>query len=281
MIRNLVKAAIQLLTTELNGTGLNFSEGPNQAPAVNQLPLVMLTPGQMEAPAPFGDSPAGQTRPRETVELFVVNIGNVAGPYTLAQQPLEGTLSCRLVWNQPGDPLEGKKIRLNPTQGPGDGFKIDYPNRKVEVIFASPLTGAPRLEVAYSFAAVFSIRDFRQILRLDCYAGSIADAEKWIALASSVLINNADALLKTANTTGNLNSAGNYATQHLVSTFVLQDGLPVRIAANMQSYQMQFMTTGQVILSRTLAGGAETIRKVFSPGHKNDPGTINIEPNIN
>lgn len=280
MIQNLINAARQLLNTELNGTGLNVLEGPILNPAANQLPLVALSFGRFESTAQFGDDPPGEMRTRETKEIFVVDPSNRSGPYQLAQSPLEGTLSCRLIWNQAGDPLEGKKIRLYPVQGDNPSFILRASEREIEISYTPAIVGAPRLEVEYAFAAVYAIREFQQILKLDCYAATGSIAEQWAALVSAVLINNNAALLKTANSSNNLHSAGNYATQHLINTAVLQEGNLNKVSTDLHHYQLLFQISGQLVLSRTMSGGAETIQKIFSPGHKDDAGVVNVEVDL-
>jgi len=285
MIAALLGEMREQLNSAFGGTP-SVGEGPAAAPpqGQGQLPRIVLGPGKLELPPPFGDSPPGQMRPREAADNFAVNTSSAAavqGPYTLAQAPLEGTVSCRFNWNQAGDPLEGKKLRLYPRQNQqGDGFEINYATRQLRVFYAAALTGAPRLEVEYQYPAVFTLREFRQTAVLEAYAGTRTDAEKWAALAAAVLTTHTRTLLDEANSVAHRHSAGNYVSRSLYNAFHLLDGTPDRLSDSMFRYTFQFSVTGQVILERTFAESADVIRKIFSPGHKEDAGSINIEANL-
>jgi hypothetical protein len=283
IVKAFIGRALTRLQNDLNDPGTpGFVAGPALPPPAGQMPRVVLSAGKMEAPAPFNDAPAGQVRPRALRDTpFPVNLGNLEGPYTLSQQPLEGTVSCRLAWNQPGDDLEGKKVRIYPRKGAaGDGFTIDYATREVRVYHAAPLSGVPVLEVEYTYAAIFSIREFRQMMSLEAYAATAVDAERWAALSASALISNTETLLRDTNASGNFHSSDQYVTEHFITDFQLSEGALERVADGQFRYTLQFRTAGQVIFVRSFADSAETIRKIFSPGHKNDAGAINIEANL-
>lgn len=288
IIQALITRIIPLLSSGLTAQNPQdppppaIAEGPTLPPSgQGQMPRIVVSAGKLEMPPPFGDSPPGQVRPRETREVFSVNINAVQGPYTLAQSPLDGTLSCRLVWRQRSDALEGKKLRLYPRKGnSGDGFTVNSTTRQIQVFHAAQLAGTPELEVEYAYAAVFTLREFRQMLLLETYAGNIGDAEKWAALAASVLITNMANLLEDSNKSGNSHNSGNYATTHLVSDVQWVEGLPERVADNVFRYTVQFRTSGQIILARTLSEGVGIIEKIYSPGHKGDTGPVSIEANL-
>lgn len=283
IIKAFIGRVLARLQDDLSNPGApSFVTGPALPPSQGQLPRVVVSAGKLESPASFGDAPPGQVRPRAFKESpFVVNVGNVEGPYALSQQPLEGTVSCRLVWLQPGDPLEGKKIRLYPRKGnSGDGFTVNYAVPEIRVFHAAALSGTPKLEVEYTYPAIYSIREFRQLMLLESYADTPANAEKWAALAVSVLVSNTDALLNATNSSGNFHSSGNYVTEHLLSEFQLADGLLERISDTQFRYTLQFRTAGQVILVRTFSDNAEVIKKIYSPGHRGDAGPVSIEANL-
>jgi len=271
------------LQADLTGPGAPvISEGPAPPPVPpNPLPRLVVSGGQLEMPPPFGDSPPGQVRPREVVERFPVNLGAVQGPYTLAHSPLDGTVSCRLVWRNVNDSLQGKKTRLYPRKGSiGDGFTVHQTQHQIQVFLSQTLTEHPELEVTYAYASVFTLREFRQILLLEAYAATALDAEKWAALAAAVLITNSAKLLEDSNQSDNTHSSGSYATTHLISDVQWVQGLPERIADNLFRYTMQFRTSGQIILARTLSEGFGTIQTIFSPGNKKVAGAISIEANL-
>lgn len=283
IIKSFIGKAIARLQADLNVVGAPvFLVGPTTVPAANELPRVVASAGPLEMLGAFGDAPAGQVRPRTFRETpFPINLGNVEGPYALSQQPLDGTVSCNLAWKQAGDALEGKKIRLYPRKGnSGDGFTVDYANSMIRVFHAAPLTGTPTLEVEYSYAATYSIREFQQRMVLASYAATPADAEKWAALAASVLVSNTPSLLSAANSSGNLHSGGNYVTEHLISEFNLAEGALERVGNGIFCYTLQFDTRGQVILMRTVNDGFNVIQKIYSPGHRGDAGPVAIEPNV-
>jgi hypothetical protein len=283
IIKALIARITTRLQTDLTGAGApTVAEGPAPPPTgQGQLPRLVVSAGKLEMPPPFGDSPPGQVRPRETTEVFPVNANAVQGPYTLQQSPLDGTLSCRLVWRQRLDPLEGKKTRLYPRKGnTGDGFTINPQTRQLQLFHSQALSGTPELEVEYAYAAVFTLREFRQMLLLEAYANNLADAEKWAALATAVLLTNTAKLLEDSNKSGNVHSSGNYTTTHLLSEVQWVEGLPERIADNIFRHTAQFRCSGQIILARTLSESAAAIQKIYSPGHKSDPGPISIEANL-
>lgn len=283
IIKALIAHITARLQDDLTGQGAPaIAGGPALPPSgQGQLPRLVVSAGKLEMPPPFGDSPPGQVRPRETREIFSVNINAVQGPYTLAQSPLDGTLSCRLVWRQRPDALEGKKLRLYPRKGnTGDGFTINPITRQLQVFHSPALAGSPELEVEYAYAAVFTLREFRQMLLLEAYAANIADAEKWAALATAVLITNTAQLLEDSNKSGNSHNSGNYTTTHLINEIQWADGQPERLSDGVFRYTVQFRTSGQIILARTLSSSVGVIEKIYSPGHKGDVGPVSIEANL-
>lgn len=284
MINTLLSTMIAQLDADFNGAGTPLIvEGPI-APPTADLPQIVLSAGKLEMPPPFGDIQPGQMQPRATMDAFPVNTGSAAtirGPYTLNQSALEGTVSCRFNWKQAGDDLEGKKQRIYPRKDhQGDGFEIDHSTRQVEVFYAAPLPGVPTLEVEYNYPAVFTLREFRQTLVLEAFAANPADAEKWAALATAALTTRTRTLLDGANESVHHHAAGVYVTRSLYNTFYLAEGLPDRTAETVFRYALYFMITGQLILERTFTDNVEIIRKIFSPGHRGDAGTVNIEANL-
>lgn len=284
MVDALITKMIAQLDADFNGAGTPvIVKGPINPPTAG-LPRIALSPGPLEVPPPFGDIPPGQMRPRETMQAFPVNTTNpdtVKGPYTLSQSPLEGTVSCRFNWKQPGDDLEGKKQRIYPRKNnEGDGFEVDNATRNVTIFYAAPIPGAPTLEIEYNYPAIFTMREFRQVVMLETFAANPADAEKWTALATAVLTTRTATLLDEANESVNNHSEGSYVTRSLYNTFHLLDGLLDHPSNNVFRYALNFSVTGQLILERTFTDNVEVIRKIFSPGHKDDPGTINIEANL-
>jgi hypothetical protein len=284
MINFLISRMIAQLDADFNGTGTpNIVQGPVNPPTTG-LPQIVLSPGKLEMPPPFGDIPPGQMQPRETMDTFPVNTvsaDTIRGPYTLSQSALGGSVSCRFNWKQAGDDLEGKKQRVYPRiNHQGDGFEIDFATREVDVFYAASLPGVPTLEVEYNYPAVFTLREFQQILVLETFAANPIDAEKWAALATAVLTSRTSSLLDDANNTANFHSSGNYVARSLFNTFYLTDGSLDHPSDNVFRYSLNFNITGQFIPERTFTDNVEVIRKIFSPGHKGDPGTINIEVNL-
>lgn len=284
MINTLISKMIAQLDADFNGAGTPLIiQGPINPPSAG-LPQIVLSPGKLEMPPPFGDIQPGQMRPRETMDAFPVNTASdvtIRGPYTIGQSALEGTVSCRFNWKQAGDDLEGKKQRIYPRKNQqGDGFEIDYATRKVDVFYAAPLPGAPTLEVEYNYPAVFTLREFHQTLLLEIFAANPVDAEKWAALAAAALTTRTRTLLDDANESVNHHTSGLYLTRSLYNTFHLTSGLLDRATDIVFRYSLYFTVAGQLILERTFTDNVEVIRKIFSPGHKEDPGTINIEANL-
>lgn len=284
MINFLLARMIARLDADFNGAGTpDIAGGPADPPTAN-LPRIVLSPGILTIPKPFGDLPAGEMRPRDIMDSFAVNTASAAtilGPYTLSQVALEATVGCRFNWKQAGDNLEGKKQRIYPRKdNAGDGFVVDLATHKVEIFFAAPLPGVPTLEVEYQYPAVFTMCEFRQGLLLETFAGSAAEAEKWSSLAAAVLATRAKTLLEEANQNSNFQSSGSYVSRSIFNTFQMTDGLVDRSSNAVFRYLLNFTITGQLILERTFAENVDVIRKIFSPGHKNDPGTINIEANL-
>ena len=284
MIRALLTQMIAQLGAAFNGAGAPAVVEGLAKPPAGDLPRLVLSPGKLEMPPPFGDAPPGQMQPREAMDVFPVvttSAATVRGPYTLGQSPLEGTVACRFNWNQAGDPLEGKKQRIYPRKEPqGDGFDINYATKKVDVYYAAPLPGAPTLEIEYNYPAVYTLREFRQTMVLEAYADTPGEAEKWAALATAVLTTQAKSLLEEANQIAHRHNSGVYATRSLYNAFHLSEGLLDSTGNSVFRYSLQFQVTGQLILERTFTGSAELIRKIFSPGHKDDTGPINLEANL-
>lgn len=254
--------------------------GPALPPSAGQKRL-LVGATKLEMPAVFGDAPPGQVRPRDRREAFAVNTNNLEGPYVLSQEPLEGTLSCRFTWKQPGDNLEGKKTRVYPRKSDaGDGFVIHYLTKELRLYHAAPLVGTPTLEVEYTYPAIFTIREFAQTMLLESYSNTPEDAEKWAALAVDILVSNTPEMLDTANSSGNVHSNGNYLTEHLVSQFYPVSGLVERVDNNLFRYTVHFQVQGQVILVRAMTETANVIEKIYSPGKRQELGPISIDANL-
>lgn len=284
MINTLISEMIAQLDADFNGAGTpSIAAGPIDPPT-NGLPRIVLSPGKLEITPPFGELPAGEMCPREITDTFPVNTASpstIKGPYTLSQSALEGTVSCRFHWKQPGDEFEGKKQRIYPRKAQqGNGFEVDFSNGELSVFYSTPLVGAPTLEVTYSYPAVSTMCDFHQGLQLEAFASNPADAEKWSALAVAILTTRSRSLLEEANQNSNFQSSGTYVSRSLFNSFQLSEGLLDRPGGSVFRYLLSFSVAGRLILERTFTDNAEVIRKIFSPGHKNDPGLVNIEANL-
>src|SRR3954454_5430011 len=108
MISFIISKMIAQLDADFGGAGISaVVQGP-VTPPTEGLPQVVLSPGKLEMPPPFGDIPPGQMQPRETMDTFPVNTTSaetIRGPYILSQSALEGSVSCRFNWKQAGDDL--------------------------------------------------------------------------------------------------------------------------------------------------------------------------------
>ncbi|MEM6263403.1 MAG: hypothetical protein AAGI38_12900, partial [Bacteroidota bacterium] len=175
LIRRFINQSVELMRTGF--TGLLSSPmsrivgGPQGVPIISSVPLLVMSPGsfQMEQQARLGGS--SEPRPRSLKEEIAINGGAPAGPYALAQQPLEDTVTCTLVFDQ-GTVNERTQLLF-----PNQDFTVDLAGPSVS--FVSDVSAASAVVVSYSYVGVFSLREFTQELQLLVYATQAADAEAY------------------------------------------------------------------------------------------------------
>lgn len=136
--------------------------------------------------------------------------------------------------------------------------------------------GAPlTVLLEYSFAGVFTAREFRQALLLDVFGADAATAERLGSLATAVLLTFAAELLRSART--EYPSSKTVSTTHQPTAMELVDGEAAAFEHGAR-LRLAFRVEGQLRLVREV-GSYGTIERIRSPGVFAD-GAVAVEPEL-
>jgi len=127
----------------------------------------------------------------------------------------------------------------------------------------------------YAYAALFTEREFRQLLWVDSYDSAPGGAERWGSLAAAVLLTYADELLAAET---EYPSRKAVSSLHQLTRLELVDGEPAPFDAGTR-LRLGFRVTGKLTLSRQPSQSAAIIRRIVSPGLYT-PAGVDIEPDL-
>ncbi len=256
MIHHLMTTALTQLCDHLGGL-LDAPEehvviAPAQVPG-EDLPRLVLSPGPFtmnaRAKAPRADSP----RPQPAQQRIVLDAAQ--GPYPLAHTPLAESVRGQLILDD-GTLSEHRELWVE-----GADLSIDY--AQATVTLNQPLPSPGVLLLDYTFAGIFTVREFQQTLLLDITAADFAAAEQWASLATGVLLTHTDTLLAGAQAV--YESGRAVSTTHHVAQFDLVDGTP-SLSASQATLRLTFSATGHMQLVRAIDDGFGVIEQIHSPG---------------
>lgn len=270
MINKLLEAIVIVLRAGFTGVipapAARITFGTAVTPNPGQLPRLAAYAGLAEISQSVNDTAGSQVRPRDLRERLTVNGGAPQGPYALSKTPLEGSLSCQVVY-QEGLVGEQRKLMVE-----GKDFKINYSNHTMT--FTTSLAGAGVVLVQYNFPGVFTVREFRQEFYLDIFDGNPADLERWSALSVAMILTNQDGLLETFNQTNKTEHKANaYLSAHTLRNIGLLNGTPALVTSPFQM-KLKFEVRGEIRSTKEISGGFGLIERVHSRGKTGGPVDI-------
>jgi len=249
--------------------------GPIGNPALNSRPLWALQTGELDFRQSTADDSSGQPRPVEMREALEVNVVTPAGPYPLAQQPLDGTVEMKVVYDL------GLVTEYSETLLPGIDFTVDgtVPNFTV----VKDITDASVLRVLYSYVGNTHLREFEQGFYIDIYHDGWAATDQWLGLTAAIVQTQQALLLEQFN----FLSPTNFSANGFVSGVTIQKIKLLRFEPQMleegQSLndahlRIYFSVLGQLRLGQGLSGGFGIISSIHTQG-LSGPG-VNIQPGL-
>ncbi len=120
------------------------------------------------------------------------------------------------------------------------------------------------LVLDYSFAGVFTIREFQQTLLIDLYDTDPAAVEKWASLTAGILLTHLDELFAGAKT--QYPSQKSVTTTHAIDQLELVEGTPLASDGKTTGLQLTFNVTGSLQLIKEITEGVGLIEQIHSPG---------------
>ena len=230
------------------------------------LPYIALSLGKFTINQHTTDSLASQPRPQPTVQRVAVNAANPRGPYALAHTPLAGSMQG-VVIHEPGTLAEQRVAMVE-----GTDFTIVYPQATLTLAQAFP--PASQMLLSYSFAGIFTIREFLQDLVIEIYDTTMAAVEQWASLTMGLLFTSHDDLLAAYNAdvpnsppdATNTYHSGQVVTTHTVTQLKLLEGLP-NSAATPCHVQLRWTVAGQCKFVKEQVEGVGVIEQIVSLGH--------------
>lgn len=136
------------------------------------------------------------------------------------------------------------------------------------------LQGTPSavLKVDYSFAGLFTVREFEQSLLVDVYEAGGAGTGRLGSLAAGVLLTWQDELRGAAEVEHATRRS--VSTSHRITRLDFVDGVPEAFAGG-RRMRLSFQVTGQMKLMREAAGSFGIIERIQSPG-STAPGPVSL-----
>jgi hypothetical protein len=274
MIHRLIQNLITLLRENFAGVitepEKHIVAGPVAAPTAAELPIIALYLAKFEISQNFKETGSSQPRPQEFREEIAVNQSNPAGPYSLAKTPLEKSTLCKAFFDK-GTIKERQKLLVE-----NKDFAIDY--QDASILFSYDLSNADSILLKYSFAGVFTMREFRQEFLVDIFDGDMAKVEKWASLATGMILTNHDELCERYNVTDKTEYVANqFITTHSIDHIHMLEGIPSNAGAIFK-LQLQLKVAGQLKLAKEIIDGFGLIEKIHSPGRISEhPIDIEVE----
>lgn len=276
MIRQLLSQAVELLRDGFTGVFADpvaqIELGPVTVPAVAARPHLVLSALDLRISQMVNDDGSSQPRTLESREAIPVNLESPAGPYTLAQSPLEDTVEVRVVYfpntvDEYSEPLMA-----------GADFSVDWNAGSVSIL--ADISTAGTLRFVYSYVGVATVREFEQQFVVDYYAADHTLSGLHMGLVTTILQTQHEALLENFNFGNPSNFSGNgytnLVTLRRINALELQQVETVAVSDVRQ--RLLYNTIGMMRMSRSLEGGFGIISSIHTRG-QNGPG-VNVVPNL-
>jgi hypothetical protein len=221
-------------------------------------------------------------RPQARKDEFLVNVNAPQGPYHLSKTPLEDSLTCQVVYGEKDKVDEKRRMMLNKKD-----FTINYPNR--QLTFSTSIIEAGRVEVAYVFPGIFTMREFRQEFFIDVFDNPLPHLERLTAVVNAFILTEHDMILDTFNKdeiegksntiNRTLHSIGKYQSEHTLRSIRLLDMTLLDSAEDSPSvWSLKYEVLGMIKAVKEIDDGYGIIQTIVSPGMKKDG--VNIDINL-
>ena len=159
----------------------------------------------------------------------------------------------------------------------GRDFTIAYPQATLTLAPAFP--PASQMLLSYTFAGIFTLREFLQDLVIEIYDTTMAAVEQWASLTMGLLFTSHDTLLAAYNAdvpnpppdVTNTYHSGQVVTTHTVTQLKLLEGLPSPAAIPCH-VQLRWTVAGQCKFVKEQVEGVGVIEQIVSPGQPLAPG---------
>ena len=250
MIEYLVDVLITLLQGGFTG---DLSHAQIDRGSVgNTFPYVRLGTGPVEFSQTVREVPSSQPRPEPIQQKISIDATRI-GPYSLAKVPLPGSTLVKLTDAVGRKQLlqEDKDFTLEPT-GP-----------------TLTLTQDPgsfsHLLVNYTFAGIYTVREFEQALWVEIYHPEALEREKWASLCTTLILTHYDEVLEAFNTHTTEYMSASYLTHHSLRGIYLLRGETIP-EGDTPYLRIHFQVQGQLKCVRELTGPVGLIEQVHSPG---------------
>lgn len=249
--------------------------GPITAPAMTARPKWAVEATTLTMLQAGGNDPAGEPGPVESRERIVVNVGTPAGPYVLNYQPLEGSVSAKVVYN------EGLVTERSETLLPGIDFTVDIPAKSITIV--RDIAGSDVLRVTYNYVGISILKDFEQEFHITIYTDTWQDVDKFIGLPLAIIQSRHKEIVEQFNFLNPTNyTANSFVAQSMIRQirFLRMEPLPRTSRQKLADleFRMFFKVQGAMRLGQSLSGGFGIITDIHTPG-ESGPG-VNIIPDL-
>ena len=244
-------------------------------PTLNARPKWGVEAKEMSIQQSMTDDISGDPRPVESRERIVVNGGNPAGPYALGNQPLEGSMAMRVVYD------EGLVAERSINLLPGIDFTVDPQVPNFTVI--RDISGADVLRVTYSYVGISILREFEQQFQIQLFARGWTDFDKWLGITTAVVQSRQAQLIEQFNFQNPTNIALNgfiaNSTIHKIKLLRIEP-LPKTSRQSLTDLRwvLYYSVTGQLRLGESLSGGFGIVSSIHTPDESGSG--VNIVPDL-
>lgn len=298
MIQQLINRIIETMRTDFasdfaTGDNPNAAESkiglaPPVAPfSDDSFPCIAVQVGDLDISKKIMDNSSSQARPQGLQEM--INIITNTSNYSVAKAPLRNSVRCQLT-NANGQitslsegpeiiVVDGNEVPIS--IGTEKDFRINYSTQ--EIRFSVDLTDWTSIQLQYSFAGVFSIREFQQEFFTTVYEEDITELERWASLSLAVVLTNNDELLQYFNTTTPSTYTSNvYSSMQTLQAIQLLKG-SINHSSDTNTiphhYQWTFIVRGTIKTTKDITG-ASLIQKINIDIKKDAPFPAEINSEI-
>lgn len=279
MIQELITLIIAHIKAGLAGefSALNsrVRSGPISDPTLSARPKWAVEARELTVSQAMGNDPAGEPGPVESRERIVVNVGTPAGPYLLASQPLAGTLSMKVVYD------EGALAERSEELLPGIDFTVNIPAKSFTVL--RDITGADVLRVIYRYVGISISNEFEQEFDITLYANTWTDVDKYIGIPVAIIQSRQQQIVDQFNFQNPTNySANSFVARSMIRKIRLLRMEPLPRTSRQKladlEFRMFFKVNGSMYLGQSLSGGFGIISDIHTPGESGSG--VNIKPDL-